>query len=58
MTAQEQNNYREELIGQLMTHDNKPLRLWRFDSDSGAHELIFLDVKFEDDEIVVELGDK
>lgn len=57
-----QNEYREELTAQLVEHGDKPLRLWRFiygkNDNVTPIELKFLDVKFEDDKIVVELGDK
>lgn len=62
MTPEEtQQMYRDELLAQLTTHPDKPLRLWffkMFKTTMNTHELEFLDVKFEDDEIIVELGDK
>lgn len=55
---EEQEMYREELLSQLANGQNKRLRLWRFDDLGRARELEFLDVKFEDDEIIVEMGSK
>lgn len=62
MTPEEtQKMNRDELAAQLEAHPNKRLRLWYFTQTMGSyesHELEFLEVKFEDDEIVVEMGNK
>lgn len=55
---EEQTMNREELVAQLVDRQDKKLRLWYFDGEGIAHELEFLDVKFEDDEIIVEMGSK
>lgn len=52
------DKWREELEAQLAAGAERDLRLWYFDIDGEAHELVFLEVKFEDGEIVVEMGEK
>lgn len=49
---------RLELHAQLDHGPDRDMRLWYFDIDGEAHELVFLEVKFEDGEIVVEMGEK
>lgn len=61
MTTEEtQQMNRDELLAQLTDRPEKKLRLWYFDycNDRGPQELEFLEVKFKDDEIIVEMGNK
>lgn len=59
---EEQQMNRDELLAQLQDHPEKKLRLWRFVYGKNDNvvpiELEFLEVKFEYNEIVIELGDK
>lgn len=62
MTPEEtQQMHRDELLAQLTNHPNKKLRLLLFVYDRGKEEYVeleFTEVKFEDDEIIVELENK
>lgn len=53
-----QQLHRDELRAQLFDRPDNRLRLWYFDENRRAHQLEFLDVKFEDDEIIVEMAKK
>lgn len=64
MTPDEtQKMHRDELLAQLTEHPKRRLRLWFFDyyrngENPPAVELEFIEVKFEDDEIIVGMRDK